>query len=118
MKQTALGLTILLAMAPFSAQANMPPPPPPPPPQFTEWGNVSWISAGSSQDTMAVITTAPFVNPGCVITNGGYAADPADPGHDLYHATLMMAFAMNRQVQIGLLGCVYSKPKIISVDIR
>jgi hypothetical protein len=107
MKRTALGLALCFAAAPLSARADV----------WTDWGNVSEISSGWAQDSMAVTTTAIPPNTGCPVTNV-YATDPADPGHDLYHATLMTAFAMNRQVQILLHGCVYQKPRIIAVSIR
>jgi hypothetical protein len=84
----------------------------------SDWGFISWISTGWVVDSMAVITTAPLANPGCQVTDAGYATNPDDPGHQLHHAVLMMAFAMNRQVQIRASDCVYDKPRIISVSVR
>jgi hypothetical protein len=52
------------------------------------------------------------------VTNAGYATNPEDSGHQLHASMLMMAFAMNKQVQILVSGCVFQKPRIISVSIR
>ena len=67
---------------------------------------------------MAVTTTAPTVNPGCAVLNAGYATNPADAGHSLHHAVLLAAFLNNREVQIIADGCIFDKPRIISVIVR
>src|SRR5258708_1374273 len=56
-------------------------------PAFSEWGLITVVSAGWALDTMAIYHDRPVVNPsGCAVTNGGYATDPAHPGHSLFHA--------------------------------
>jgi hypothetical protein len=84
----------------------------------SDWGKISLLSTGWVQDSMAITTTAPTVNPGCTVLNAGYATNPADPGHSLHHAVLLAAFLNNREVQIIADGCVFDKPRIISVIVR
>jgi hypothetical protein len=76
------------------------------------------MTSGWVVDSLAVATTAPLADPGCEVTDAGYATDPADPGHQLHHAMLMMAFAMRKEVQILAEGCAFGKPRIIAVSIR
>jgi hypothetical protein len=108
MRKAALALGLCVAWAPSFAKAD----------EVSDWGYVTWISTGWVVDSMAVITTAPLANPGCPVTNAGYATNPDDAGHQLHHAVLMMAFAMNKRVSIRTSGCVFSKPRIISVSIQ
>jgi hypothetical protein len=85
------------------------------------------ITPGWREDTMAVFhSSQPFVNPaGCQVTNGGYATDPAHPGHNLFHTVIMSAFLNKREVAILLekplaegKGCIWGKPKIIAINVR
>jgi hypothetical protein len=108
MKWSTVALATLLVTSPFSARADT----------VSDWGFISWISTGWVVDSMAVMTTAPLANPGCHTTDAGYATNPDDAGHQLHHSVLMMAFAMNKQVQIRASGCVFDKPRIISVSIK
>ena len=86
---------------------------------WTGFGSVQSIEAGWSQDTMAVKHSAPFVNPnGCSATNAGYATDPSDPGHNLFHTVALAAFLNRKEVQLLIAGCVFNKPKIIAVGVR
>jgi hypothetical protein len=57
---------------------------------YTNWAQIADISGGWTLDTMAVFHASNFVNVGCDVTGGGYATEPNDPGHDLFH-TLIMA---------------------------
>lgn len=85
----------------------------------TGFGLITWIEAGWSEDTMAVGHSAPLVNPSaCPVTNGGYATDPHDAGHSLFHTVALSAFMNKKSVALLILGCAYGKPKIISVSIR
>ena len=84
----------------------------------SDWGKIAVLSTGWIQDSMAVTTTAPTVDPGCPVLNAGYATNPSDPGHSLHHAVLLAAFLNNREVQIIADGCAYEKPRIISVIVR
>ena len=84
----------------------------------SDWGYVKWLSTGWVEDSMAVITTAPLANPGCPVTDAGYATNPNDPGHKLHHAALLGAYFNNKRVSIRASGCVYNKPRIISVSIQ
>lgn len=87
---------------------------------WSGYGNVTWLLGGYKLDTLAVGHTAPFVNPGgaCQAQNAGYATDPADPGHSLFHTMLLSAYMNGKQVKFLLEGCVFNKPKIIAVEIR
>ncbi|MBD2680809.1 MULTISPECIES: hypothetical protein [Nostoc] len=86
---------------------------------FSDWGSVKLISAGWIEDTMAVYHSDPNVNPdGCPTTDGGYATNPKDPGHSLFHTTILNAFINQKEVQLLISGCVYGKPRIIGVNIR
>lgn len=81
---------------------------------------------------MAVNLDVPFVNSGtrpvgsaptvpatpCSITTGGYALDPANSGVKLNKSVLLSAFLAGRKVRLTLDGCVFDKPKIISVSIE
>jgi hypothetical protein len=85
---------------------------------WSSQGTITWIQAGWSQDTMAVGHTAPLVNPAnCPVKNDGYATDPADPGHSLFHTVALSAFMNKRNVQFLIAGCIFGKPKIIAVKI-
>jgi hypothetical protein len=88
-------------------------------PQYSAWGSVQWIMSGWTQDTMAVIHSAPMVNPGgCSVTNAGYATNPADAGRSLFHTIALSAFLNRKEVRFVVDGCVFNKPRIIGVDIR
>ncbi|WP_164001769.1 hypothetical protein [Pyxidicoccus caerfyrddinensis] len=103
-------LVLLVAWAPLAfAQAE----------QYSNWGSVQELEAGWGQDTMSVRHSAPMVNPGgCSITNAGYATNPADTGHSLFHTLLLSAFLNRKEVSILVSGCVYGKPRIIAVKIH
>lgn len=86
---------------------------------YTEFGAVVSLEAGWSQDTMALTLSAPVINPdNCPVWTAGYATDPADPGHDLFHTVALAAFLNRKEVSVLVSGCVYNKPKIISVKVR
>lgn len=84
----------------------------------SDWTRIDLIKTGWVVDSMAVFTQAPLANPGCPVTNAGYATDPADSGHQLFHSVLLAAFINGREVQILANGCAFGKPRIIGVDIR
>jgi hypothetical protein len=109
MRFSAFGLGFVLLLGSAAASAVQ---------VVSDWGKVSLLSTGWVLDTMAVTTTAPTVNPGCPVLNAGYATNPADAGHSLHHAVLLAAFLNNREVQIIADGCVFDKPRIISVIVR
>lgn len=97
---------------------------------WTDFGSITSLEAGWGADTIAIRLNAPFQNsfvpapavPGgaraCTATNAGYATDPNDPGHSLYHTLAMAAFLNKKDVRLLLQGCVYDKPKIIAIQIR
>lgn len=91
---------------------------------WTDVGMITWMEAGWSQDTMAVGHTAQLKNPAnCSVANFGYATDPADPGHSLFHTVALSAFMNKRHVQFllageGEKGCIFNKPKIIAVKVH
>jgi hypothetical protein len=105
----ALGLGVALLLASPAALAVQ---------VVSDWGKISILSTGWVVDSMAVTTTAPTVNPGCPVLNAGYATNPADPGRNLHHAVLLAALLNNREVQIIAEGCIFDKPRIISVIVR
>ena len=87
--------------------------------QYTAWGSVQDLEAGWGDDTMAVRHSAPIVNPGgCPVTNGGYATNPADPGHSLFHTLLLSGFLNRKEVALLISGCAYGKPRVIAVKLR
>jgi hypothetical protein len=86
---------------------------------WSAFARISYIEAGWVQDSMAVFHGAPLVNPNnCAATTAGYASDPADPGHSLFHTVALAAFLNNKEVHLLISGCVFSKPKIIAIGIR
>lgn len=85
---------------------------------FTDWGQIRIISAGWTLNTIAVFHTAPFVNVGCEVTEGGYATEPADPGVNLFHDIVLSAFMNKKDVQFRLEGCAFGKPRISGVNVR
>ncbi len=90
-----------------------------PAPQYTQWGSLQELEGGWGQDTMAVRHSAPLVNPNaCAVTNAGYATNPADTGHSLFHTMLLSAFLNRKEVSLLISGCAYSKPRIIAVKIH
>jgi hypothetical protein len=114
--------------------------------QETEFGHITTFQTGSlggppvknpirgrpipADDTVAVNLDVPFVNSGtvpleavltvkvtpCSITNGGYALDPTDTGVKLNESVLLSAYLAGKKVQLQLDGCVFGKPRIISVS--
>ena len=88
-------------------------------PQYTQWGSVQELEAGWVLDSMAVRHSAPMMNPdGCATTNAGYATNPADAGHSLFHTLLLSAFLNRKEVSLLISGCAYSKPRVIAVKIH
>jgi hypothetical protein len=53
----------------------------------------------------------------CTGTNSDYALDPKDPGVKVHEAVLLSAFLAGKKVRLLLQGCIYNKPRIISVMI-
>ena len=88
-------------------------------PQYTAWGSVQELEGGWGEDTMAVRHSAPLVNPGgCSVTNAGYATNPADAGHSLFHTLVLSAFLNRKEVSLLISGCAYNKPRIIAVKVH
>jgi hypothetical protein len=122
MKATAILATIvgLIAFpAPGNAQAVV----------STAFGSITSLEGGWGADAMAIRHNAPFVNSfertpatggarACSVTNAGYSTDPNDPGHSLYHTLAMAAFLNKKDVRLILQGCVFSKPRVVGIEIR
>jgi hypothetical protein len=90
-----------------------------PTPRYSAWGLVQELEAGWAQDTLAIWHAAPLVNPNaCGIINAGYATEPSDPGHSLYHTLLLSAFLNRKEVALLISGCVFDKPRVIAVKLR
>jgi hypothetical protein len=88
-----------------------------------------------ADDTVFVKLDVPFVNSGdlpaqtlarqsasahevpCSITTAGYALDPKDPGVKVNESVLLSAFMAGKKVRLTLDGCVFNKPRIISVTV-
>jgi hypothetical protein len=88
-------------------------------PQYTQWGSVQDLEAGWGQDTMSIRHSAAVVNPGgCSVANAGYATNPSDTGHSLFHTLLLSAFLNRKEVSLLVDGCVFNKPRVIAVKIR
>jgi hypothetical protein len=86
---------------------------------YTQWGSVQELEAGWVEDSIAVRHNAPLVNPGgCAVTNAGYATNPNDAGHNLFHTLLLSALLNQKEVSLLISGCVYGKPRIIAVKIH
>jgi hypothetical protein len=114
--------------------------------QQTAYGHVTSLQTGSlggppsplghprtpADDTIAVTLDVPFVNSAdkgvvvderhpppavrCKVTNGGYALDPSDTGTKLNESVLLSAYVSGKRVSLFLEGCVFDKPRIISVS--
>jgi hypothetical protein len=109
----------------------------------TPYGHITALQTGSwtslvtpipADDTMAVDLDVEFVNSSerpvdlppagnpvppstpCHITTGGYALDPKDPGTKLNEAVLLSAYLARKRVSLFLDGCVFGKPRIVSVS--
>lgn len=86
---------------------------------WSDWGLINSIEAGWVEDTIAVWHAAPMVNPsGCEVTGGGYATNPNDPGHKLFHSVALAAFLSGKEVHMLISDCIYSKPRIIAIGLR
>jgi hypothetical protein len=83
-------------------------------------------------DTLAVDLDVPFVNSAdpsnpailhpppptpCKVITGGYALDPKDSGVKLNESVLLSAYLAGRKVSLHLSGCVFGKPRIVSVSL-
>jgi hypothetical protein len=116
--------------------------------QDTAYGHITTLQTGSrggapsavsrgqapkivADDTVAVTLDVPFVNststpatqitpagPPCKITTGGYALDPADPGVKVAESVLLSAYLAGKRVSLDLYGCIFDKPKIVSVTMN
>ena len=87
--------------------------------QYTAWGSVQELEGGWGEDTMAIRHSAPMVNPGaCPVTNGGYATNPADSGHSLFHTLVLSGFLNRKEVSLLISGCAYGKPRVIAVKLH
>jgi hypothetical protein len=119
MMNAKLRLALIAAGAMALAAVSAAPSAAAPAPQYTLWGSVQELEAGWAQDTMAVRHSAPLVNPdSCPVTNAGYATNPADTGHSLFHTVLLSGFLNRKEVALLISGCAYSKPRIIAVKIH
>lgn len=86
---------------------------------YTDWGSVTSLEGGWTVDSMSVAHSAPLVNPDfCSVTNAGYATNPADSGHSLFHTMLLGAFLNRKETRMLISGCAFNKPRVISVHIR
>jgi hypothetical protein len=131
-KAIAVSVLILPGMVPAARAQNFDP-------QFgwstvwTDWGRILSFSTGWAQDTVAVFHSGSFKNSvrtvpdiggqgarrlTCTVVDGGYATDPADPGHKLHHAAIIAAYLHNKQARFLLQGCAFDKPRIISIDVK
>ena len=83
-----------------------------------------------ADDTLSVTLDVTFVNSAargvsetsnrpasfpCRDTSGGYALDPKDSGAKLNESVLLSAYHARKRVRLKLDGCVFDKPRIISV---
>jgi hypothetical protein len=113
--------------------------------QQTDYGHITALQTGSlggapnpgslqrrieADDTLAVDLDATFVNSAepnpvatlhlpptpCKVTTGGYALDPKDSGVKLNESVLLSAYLAGRKVSLHLSGCVFDKPRIVSVS--
>jgi hypothetical protein len=114
--------------------------------QHTDYGHITALHTGSwglpltlpglqiaADDTITVDLDVRFTNsaypfqgvtlPGhaptrvpCEVTNGGYALDPKDPGTKVNESVLLSAFLNGKKVSLFLNGCVFNKPRIVSVS--
>jgi len=89
---------------------------------WTDWGSIVWLEAGWELDTIAVGHSAPrMVNPdNCPVAapGAGYATNPADAGHSLFHTVALSAFLNKKEVRLLISKCVFNKPRIIAIQIR
>jgi hypothetical protein len=115
--------------------------------QQTDYGHIAALQTGSlggapnpgsllrridADDTLAVDLDATFVNSAepsnpatlhpppstpCKVTSGGYALDPKDSGVKLNESVLLSAYLAGRKVSLHLRGCVFDKPRIVSVSL-
>lgn len=105
-----LALIVVVAFSPSIAVAAD---------KVTNWGYITQLRSGIIEDSMAVFLDVPVLNTGCTTTIfDGYVTSPDDAGHKLFHATLLGAYFNNKQVQLVLRGCAYSKPRIVAVFVK
>jgi hypothetical protein len=118
-----ISLLVLVAMFQTGSNRRVTTPPTgkvlpePPAIQTSEWGHIVWFETGWADDTMAVMLDVPTVNPGCRITDAGYALNPKDPGVKVHEAAIMGAYFSGRRVRIRAQGCAYEKPLVIAVAV-
>lgn len=106
----AVGLIAIAAFQSFPAVAAQ---------AYSGWGSVQELEAGWVIDSLAVRQSAPLVNPdSCTVTNAGYATNPADAGHSLFHTLLLSAFLNRKEVALLISGCAFDKPRIIAVKVH
>jgi hypothetical protein len=106
--------------------------------QTGSWGEPHTIGSLPGRiladDTMAVDLDVPFVNSStpnisgvvagrpkppptpCKVTTGGYALDPKDAGTRVNESVLLSAFLAGKKVSLFLDGCIFDKPRIVSVS--
>jgi hypothetical protein len=89
-------------------------------PLWTQWGTITSIESGWVADSMSLRhSVAAMTNPAnCTVLNGGYATNPADPGHNLFHTLALSAFLNKKEVAFLVHECYAGKPRIIDVAVR
>jgi hypothetical protein len=88
-------------------------------PQYAAWGSITSLEAGWTNDILTIRHSAPLVNPGnCRITNAGYATNPADAGHNLFHTIALAAFLNKKEVTVLVHECFADKPRVIGISVR
>lgn len=87
-------------------------------PSHLGWTQITALSGGWTDPHMRVVTSGAFLNPdGCPFTDG-YIIDATMSGATLLQSMLLTAFATGAEIQLTVDGCVLSRPRVISVDIR
>lgn len=80
---------------------------------------IAVIRTGWSNDLFAIETGATILNPAGCLVQDGYLASIASPGYKTFYSSVLMAFALGKNVALIISNteCSELRPKIIGVTI-
>ena len=86
---------------------------------ITEAVKISGVRTGWNADQVAVTITGAIPNPARCSQPDGFILSPSTPGYKTHYATILTAFAMNKDVQIIVAdtGCASNRPVFWGINI-
>ena len=88
--------------------------------QQTTVATVTLLRTGWNNDSFAVVTAEPIINPAGCPTSDGHISDISLPGYRTYYAAALTAITTNLRVVIVVHNseCFGSRPKLIGINLQ